>query len=109
MGFFSPDTETDALRQIEKINVEMRAISSLVHLNYGMIDGRNRDKIRSHLNNIFSYANKYERIKNNLSELDRTMLLGATVDVWNGEQVGVFAWEHYFRNVSQKLKQDINY
>lgn len=34
MGLFSSDTEADALRQIEKINSEMRAISALIHLNY---------------------------------------------------------------------------
>lgn len=87
----------------------MRAISSLIHLNYGMIDGRNRDKIKSHLNTIFSYANKYDKIKNNLSEFDRMMMLGATVDVWNGERVGVIMWEQYFRNVCKKLKEDIDY
>lgn len=32
MGFFSPDTEADALKQIEKINSEMRAISGAVEI-----------------------------------------------------------------------------
>ena len=84
MGWFSQDTEADALKQIEKINVEMRAISALIHLNYNMIDGRNRNKVISHYNNIISHGRKYDRIKANLSEMDRMMLMGATVDVWNG-------------------------
>ena len=109
MGFFSKDTEDDALKMVGKINSEMRAISASVHLNFNMIDGRNRNVCRSHYNNILSYTRKYERIKENLSEFDRVMLLGATVDVWNGERVGLIMWEQYLRNVLGKLHQDINY
>ena len=109
MGFFSKDTEADALKMVDKINSEMRAISASVHLNYNMIDGRNRNICRNHYNNIISYTRKYERIKENLSEFDKVMLLGATVDVWNGERVGLIMWEQYLRNVLGKLHQDINY
>ena len=109
MGFFSKDTEADALKMVDKINSEMRAISASVHLNYNMIDGRNRNICRNHYNNIISYTRKYERIKENLSEFDRVMLLGATVDDWNGERVGLIMWEQYLRNVLGKLHQDINY
>lgn len=109
MGFFSPYTGADALKMVDKINSEMRAISASVHLNYNMIDGRNRNKCRSHFNNIVSYTQKYEKIKNSLSDFDRDMLLGATVDVWNGERVGLIMWEHYLRNVLNQLHHDINY
>ncbi|MCD8304285.1 MAG: hypothetical protein LUC86_05605 [Prevotellaceae bacterium] len=109
MGFFTPDTVDDALKQIGKMNSEMRAISALIHLNYNMIDGRNRDKIKSHLANAIHYADKYEKIKRHLSEMDKIMLLGDTVDVWNGERVGVLIWETYFRNTTSKLYDDLNY
>lgn len=109
MGFFSPDTEADALKIVDKINTEMRAISASMHLNYNMIDGRNRSLCRSHYNNIVKYLQKYERIKYSLSDMDRTMMLGATVDVWNGERVGLIMWEQYLRNVLPRLQQDINY
>ena len=109
MGWFSHDTEDDAIKQISKINVEMRAISSLIHLNYNMIDGRNRDKIRSHVNTLISLANKYEKIKSNLSQMDQMLLMGATVDVWNGERVGIYTWEVYFSNTMKQLAIDINY
>lgn len=109
MGFFSPDTEADALRLVDKINTQMRAINASMHLNYNMIDGRNRSVCRNHFNDIISLVKKYERIKNNLSEYDRAMMMGATVDVWNGERVGLFTWEHYLSNVLQRLNQDINY
>ena len=109
MGFFSADTEADALRMVDKINVEMRAVSASMHLNYNMIDGRNCSQCRSHYNTIVSYVRKYERIKNNLSDFDRMMLMGATVDVWNGERVGLIMWEQYLRDVLARLYQDINY
>ncbi len=99
----------DALKQIEKMNSEIRAISALIHLNYNLIDGRNKDKIRSHLANAIRHADKYEKIKRNLSEMDKIMLLGDSVDVWNGERVGVPIWEMYFRNVTSKLYDDTNY
>ena len=109
MGFFLPDTEADALKQIEKINSEMKAISALIHLNYDMIDGRNRHQIKSHFANIVRYGNKYDRIKQSLSEMDRMLMMGATVDVWNGERVGVLMWESYFRNTMEYLYQNLNY
>lgn len=109
MGLFSSDTEADALRQIEKINSEMRAISALIHLNYDMIDGRNWAQIKSHFKNIIRYCGKYDRIKQNLSEMDRILMLGATVDVWNGERVGVIMWESYLSNAIDYLSQNLNY
>ena len=109
MGFFSPDTEADALKQIEKINTEMRSISALIHLNYDMIDGRNRNQIKSHFTNIIRYGKEYDRIKQNLSEMDRMLMMGTTVDVWNGERVGVLMWESYFRDTMEYLYQNLNY
>lgn len=109
MGFFTFDTEADALKQIEKINSEMRAINALIHLNYDMIDGRNRSQIKYHFSNIVRYGSKYDRIKQNLSEMDRILMMGATVDVWNGERVGVLMWESYFRNTMEHLYQELNY
>ena len=63
MGWFTPDTEQDAFRIIEKINSEMVAINASMHQNKNMIDGRNRSKCRSHFNNTISLMRKYERKK----------------------------------------------
>lgn len=41
--------------------------------------------------------------------MDRTLMMGAMVDVWNGEHVGVFTWEFYFRNTMEYLYQNLNY
>ena len=109
MGLFSPDTEADALKMVDKINSEMRAISASMHLNYNMIDRRNKTECQKHYNSILSYVRKYERIKNNLSEMDRVMMLGGSVDVWNGEHVGLIVWEQYLRNVLNYLNLSLNY
>ncbi len=109
MGFFSKGTKEGALKQIEKVNVEMRAISASMHLNYNMIDGRNNNEVRSHYNNIIRYIQKYEREKNDLSEIDRLFFIGETVDVWNGERVDIFTWETYVHNVLRQLSIELNY
>lgn len=109
MGWFTPDTEQYALRVVEKINSKMRVKKTSMHQNYNMINDRNRTKCRYHFNNIITLTHKYEKIKNNLSEMDRIMMLGATVDAWNGERTGVVMWEHYVHNVLEYLNQEINY
>ncbi|MBQ4633382.1 MAG: hypothetical protein IJB46_08585 [Prevotella sp.] len=109
MGFFTKDTPAYALRQLEKINQEMRAISALIHLNYDMIDGRNRDKIKEHYNNIIRYGLKYDRIKNNLSIYDKLELEGLQMPLWNGEDGNVLNWEIYFKITLNRLHENINY
>jgi hypothetical protein len=109
MGLFTHYTESDALAQIAAINREMRQISASIHLNYNMIDGRNRNTVRQSLSNIRSYIAKYEKIKRNLSEYERIMFLGATVDVWNGERVGVIMWETHLQNTVSQLNNEVNY
>lgn len=93
MGFFSPDTEEDAVKQIDNINSEMRAISAAIHSCNNQVCAYNRSDIVSHMQRIQNYARKYDRIKNNLGNVGAMMLLGRTVPVWNGESVGVFKWE----------------
>ena len=109
MVFFTKDTKEDALKQLEKINQEMRAISALMHLNYNMIDGRNRDKVKVHFNNIVGYGSKYDKIKNSLSIYDKLELESTYVDMWNGKHVDVTTWEFWFRDVMNRLYHDINY
>ena len=108
MGFFSQDTEADAFKQVEKVNSGMRAINAIIHSSGGHIGYGNRTAIRPHFNQVVNNVRKYERIKNNLSEIDRMMMLGATVNVWNGERVGLLTWEQYVRNVIHQLKMDLN-
>lgn len=109
MGFFTKDTPADALKQLEKINQEMRAISAIIHLNYNMIDGRNRDKVKVHYNNIIRYGSKYDRIKSSLSIYDKVELEGMPILLWNGENGDVLKWEFYFKVTLDQLHKDINY
>lgn len=87
----------------------MRAISALMHLNYNMIDGRNRSKVKEHYNNIIRYASKYETIKSNLSIYDRLELEAMRMPLWNGKDGDVTAWEFYFKITLEQLYNDINY
>lgn len=108
MGIFSKGTKEEAKTQINKINIEMRAISASMHLNCNIIDGRNKFEIKSHFNNIVRYTQKYERIKRDMSDIDNLFFQGETVDVWNGERVDVFTWETYLFNVMKKLSNELN-
>lgn len=109
MGLFSRDTEDDAVKQIENINSEIRAISAAIHSCNNHVCSYNRNDIISHLMNAEKYAGKYDRIKRGLQQYERAMLMGRTVPVWNGESVGVFTWETYYRNVVVQLKNDLQY
>lgn len=109
MGFFSHDTKLAALKQLENINQEMRAISALIHLNYNMIDGRNRNKVKEHYNNIIRYGSKYDKIKSNLSMYDRLELETMRMPLWNGKDCDVISWEFHFKITLEQLYNDINY
>lgn len=106
MAVFS-DKEADALRQIEKINREMRSIMSRVEKNNGMIDHRNKQLVGFSYIKVERYLEKYENIKTKMSEMERGLLMGADVIVWNGEKTGALMWEMYINNVMPRLFQDI--
>lgn len=108
MPLFRRYTEDDAIKQINNINHEMRAISALLHLAGGDVTASNRDAIIKHLQTIVQYGKKYDKVKASFSSMDHTLFMGATVDVWNGEQVGVFKWEFYFRQTMDHLIHELN-
>lgn len=108
MGFFTKDTKKDALEEIIKINRELRAISALIHLNYNMIDGRNRDKIIIHFNKITKYYNKYKRIKSGFPLLEQLELESEKIELWDGSNNDVTAWEFYFYPMIKELENQIN-
>ena len=74
-----------------------------------MIDGRNRDKIIPHYNNIIKNVRKYEKIINNLSMYDKLELQCTKIYLWNGEYNDVTAWEFKLPLVLHQLERDINY
>ena len=99
--------EAEALEQIEKINREMRSIMSRVEKNNGMIDHRNKQLVGFSYLKVERYLEKYERIKSLMAEMERGLLMGADVIVWNGEKTGVLMWELYINSVMPRLFQDI--
>ena len=108
MGFFTKDTPADALRQLENINQEMRAISALVAVNDGMINNHNDAKIKVHYNNIIRYIAKYEKIKESLSLYDKYEFEGMQMPLWNGQEGNVIAWEFAFIPAFNSLKRYFN-
>lgn len=109
MGFFTKDTKEDALEEIKKINRELRAINALIHLNYNMIDGRNRYKIIIHFNNIVKYYNSYKKIKNSFPLIEQLELEGEKIELWDGSKNDITAWEFYFYPMIKQLENQINY
>ena len=108
MPLFRNYNEDDAIKQINSINKEMRAINAQLHLAGGDVAAANREVIIKHLQAIVRYGEKYDKIKKSFSSMDYTLFLGATVDAWNGEQVGVFTWEIYFKRTIDYLFHELN-
>ena len=100
---FNADAETKAIQKIEKINSEVKKIRNILTFNDGVLNHSNSNEVRPHFNNIMRYLQEYERIKQNMSNMERTLFMGATVDVWNGERVGVLKWEFYLQGVLQGM------
>lgn len=90
MLLFSRYTEADAINQIKHINREMRAISAFLHLAGGDVIASNRDAIIKHLQTIVQFGRKYDKVKASFLSMVQTLFMGATVDVWNEEQVRFF-------------------
>lgn len=109
MGFFSKNTKQEALCQIEKINQEMRAISASMHLNYNMIDGRNRNEVRRHYNNIVGYVSKYKRIKGSFPMLEQLELEAEKIMLWNGKEADITTWEFYLFPLLEEIYKEVNY
>ena len=98
MGIFSSN-ESDAIRQIEKINSGASQIREILRLTNDTIVRSNAGRVAIILKDCGDYFQKYERIKAKMDMMQETLFLGTTVDCWNGERVGVLQWEQYFKNV----------
>lgn len=103
MNIFDKDAADEALRQLEYINQEMRAILALVTLNDGMINYNNDAKVRKHYDNIIRYTTKYEKIKESFSLYDLIEFEGMQMPLWNGQEGNIIAWEFGFAPAFNKL------
>ena len=108
MGLFSPDTAADAMKCVERVNEELRAINALAAQNFNLVDARNRDKVIPHYNNVLKYARKYEKILSGLSMYDKLELQCTKIYLWNGEYNDVTAWEFKLPMVLNMLNRDLN-
>ena len=105
---FSPDTAADAMKCVERVNEELRAINALAAQNFNRVDARNRDKVIPHYNNVLKYARKYEKILSGLSMYDKLELQCTKIYLWNGEYNDVTAWEFKLPMVLNMLNRDLN-
>ena len=108
MKLFNKDAASEALKQLESINQEMRAINALATLNDGMINSHNDSKVREHYNNIIRYYAKYEKIKNDLSLYDLLEFEDMQMPLWNGKEGNVIAWEFAFIPAFNHLSRYFN-
>lgn len=113
MGWFTTEEEdaqkliADALKLIDKMNMEMRAMSALMHMHGNVVCDANKDDIITHFNNNVSYNEKYESIKHKLPLLESLDLQGKNVGLWNGEDADVIKWEVTFFMTMQSLRQSL--
>lgn len=108
MNLFDKEVAAEALRQLECINQEMRAISALSTLNDGMINSHNDAKVKEHYNNIIRYNAKYEKVKKGLSLYDLLEFEDMQMPLWNGQEGNVIAWEFAFAPIFNQLSRYFN-
>lgn len=106
--FFS-SKEEEAIQQINNINAEMRAIRVLMRDNGDYANKKIKDVSMPHIVNIKYYMDKYLKLKTDMSREEKILLLGRTVDVWNGEKVPVGRWEDYFLFTFERFLYSIEY
>jgi len=106
MGLFSSN-ESDAIKQINKMNSCIFQIRQMIRLTDDTIVSSNAGNIAIILNECSGYYTKYEKIKSGMGSFNESLFMGATVDCWNGERIGVFQWEHYFKNTFHMLIEGI--
>ena len=108
MGLFS-SKEDDAVKQIESINRNIKAVRELMRKS--PTDQLTRDTISEAAPMILSCATYWERYKSITSQMNfmqRGLFLGRTVPCWNGEHIGVSRWEDYITNFYPALANEIN-
>lgn len=107
MGLFS-SKEQDAIEQIEKINRRIKTIREMMRKSPN--DQLTRDNIHDAallLNECTNFWRKYENYVSQMNFMQKTLFMGQTVDCWNGERVGVYTWEVYYKNVFSALAGEV--
>lgn len=107
MGLFS-SKEQDAIEQIEKINRRVKTIREMMRQSPD--DQLTRNNIHDAallLQECSTYWQKYQGYVSKMGFMQKTLFMGSTVECWNGENVGVFTWETYFKNVFSALTNEV--
>ena len=107
MGVFS-SKEQDAIEQIEKINRRIKTIREMMRQSPD--DQLTRYNIRDAallLNECTTFWQKYQGYVSKMNFMQKTLFMGKTVECWNGENVGVFTWEMYYKKVFSALTDEV--
>ena len=107
MGLFS-SKEQDAIEQIEKINRRIKTIREMMRQSPD--DQLTRYNIHDTallLNECAAFWKKYQSYTSQMNFMQKTLFMGATVECWNGETVGVNTWETYFKNIFSALTGEV--
>lgn len=108
MGIFS-SKEDKAIEQIQKINRRIKMIREMMRQSP---DGRlTRYNIRDAaliLDECGTFWNKYQSYTNQMDYMQKQLFMGATVECWNGERIGVFLWEQYFHDAFLGLAAEVH-
>lgn len=105
--FLFSSKEDEAVAQIGKINRRIKTIREIIRMSGDKIVPSNALDIAKIIQECGSFYNKYDRIKKEMNYMQCTLFLGRTVDVWNGEKVGVLQWEEYFMNTVHSITNGI--
>ncbi len=107
MGLFS-SKEQDAIEQIEKINRRIKTIREMMRQSPNdQLTHANINDAALLLNECATFWRKYENYVSRMDFMQKTLFKGQVVDCWNGERVGVFTWETYFKNIFSALTGEV--
>lgn len=107
MGIIS-SKEQNAIEQIEKINRRIKIIREMMRQSPD--DQLRRDNIRDAallLNECAAFWKKYESYTSRMDFMQKTIFQGKAVECWNGERIGIFTWETYFKNIFSALTGEV--
>ncbi len=107
MGLFSSN-EQNAIEQIEKINRRIKTIREMMRQSPN--DQLTRYNIHDAallLNECATFWKKYQSYVDKMDFMQKTLFMGNTVECWNGENIGVFTWEMYFKNIFSALTNEV--
>ena len=107
MGLFSSKDQY-AIEQIEKINRRIKTIREMMRQSPDdQLTHSNIHDAALLLNECSTFWKKYQSCVSKMNFMQKTLFMGKMVECWNGENVGVFTWETYYKNTFSALVGEV--